>query len=87
MGRVMTHRMSAWGQVFHVLSQECGDLGLGCSEGCGSGPCPSLDFNLLMRFPHPLCQREEELGQGSGNGNSASVPSLSLELGLQPDTR
>lgn len=54
------------------------------------GPCLYLDFSsLLVRFPHPLGQRKEELGQGKLGMRIQPLPSLSLELreGLQPDTR
>lgn len=85
MGQAMTHRMSAWGQVFHVLSQECGDLGLGCSEGCGSGPCPSLDFSsLLMRLPHPLCQRRGAGAEKVGMEIQPLFPACPWSWGYSP---
>lgn len=51
--------------VPHTQSRKWG-LGAGMQcRAVGGGPRLSLDFsNLLMRFPCPLSQREEEMGMG-----------------------
>lgn len=58
-GRGMTHRTSAWGQVFQVLSQECGGLGLWER----SPPLPAL-----QQPPHevPTAAVSERRGAGAG---------------------